>query len=95
MEDLGLLIIKNHLPMHLVENQWLNKFSLHLCRGLFYLLGNSLQKKFCCSWWKKLNNGVLPTLVDHYFVIISFDLWMSKEACDIFTFHINFLGVDW
>ena len=45
LEDLVLLIVKNHLPMHLIESQWLNRFSLHLCLGLFYLLGNNLQKK--------------------------------------------------
>jgi hypothetical protein len=47
---------KNHLPMQLIESQWLNKFSLHLCPRLFYLLGNNLQKKFCWNWLKKLNN---------------------------------------
>jgi hypothetical protein len=31
LEDLALLIVKNHLPMHLVESQWLMKFILHLC----------------------------------------------------------------
>jgi hypothetical protein len=37
---------------------------------------------------------VLPTLVVCYYVIASFDLWMSKEAYDIFALVINFLGVD-
>jgi hypothetical protein len=31
LEDLALLIVKNHLPMHLVESQWLVKFIFHLC----------------------------------------------------------------
>jgi hypothetical protein len=31
LEDLSLLIVKNNLPMHLVENQWLKRFSLQLC----------------------------------------------------------------
>jgi hypothetical protein len=31
LEDLTLLIFKNHLPMHLVESQWLKRFKLHLC----------------------------------------------------------------
>jgi hypothetical protein len=26
LEDLILLIVRNHLPMHVVENQWLKKF---------------------------------------------------------------------
>jgi hypothetical protein len=31
LEDLALLIVKTHLPRHLVENQWLKRFGLHLC----------------------------------------------------------------
>ncbi len=38
---------------------------------------------------------VLPTLVDYYFIITSFDMWMSKRAYDIFSLVINFLGVYW
>jgi hypothetical protein len=30
LEGLILLIVKNNLPMHLVESQWLKIFSLHL-----------------------------------------------------------------
>jgi hypothetical protein len=32
LEDLSLLIVKNHLLMHLVQSQWLKKFNLHLCQ---------------------------------------------------------------
>jgi hypothetical protein len=38
---------------------------------------------------------VLPALVDCYYIIASFDLWMSKGAYDIFALVIKFLGVDW
>jgi hypothetical protein len=38
---------------------------------------------------------VLLTLVGHNFVTTSFDFWISKGAHDIFTFVINFLGIDW
>jgi hypothetical protein len=31
LEDLGLLIIKNHLPLQFVENIWLKRFSMQLC----------------------------------------------------------------
>jgi hypothetical protein len=30
LEDLALSIVKNHLPMHLVESQWFKIFNLHL-----------------------------------------------------------------
>jgi hypothetical protein len=31
LEDLILLIVRNHLLMYFVESQWLKKFNLHLC----------------------------------------------------------------
>jgi hypothetical protein len=30
VEDLVILIVKNHLPMHFVESPWLKSCSLHL-----------------------------------------------------------------
>jgi hypothetical protein len=47
LEDLALLIVKNHLPMHLNESQWLVQFILHLCPKVVLLFKNRLQKKFC------------------------------------------------
>jgi hypothetical protein len=38
---------------------------------------------------------VLPKLIDCIYVTISFDLWMSKGAHDIFILVINFLGSHW
>jgi len=32
LEDSAFLIIKNHLPMHHVESQWIKKKKLLLCR---------------------------------------------------------------
>jgi hypothetical protein len=31
LEDLIIIIVRNHLPMHLVESQWLKRFNLHSC----------------------------------------------------------------
>jgi hypothetical protein len=31
VEDLILLILKNHLPMHFFESPWSKRFSLQLC----------------------------------------------------------------
>jgi len=30
-----------------------------------------------------------------FFAIVSFDLWMSKGAFDVFALGINFLSSDW
>ncbi len=36
MEDLTLLIIKNHLPLQFVESSWLKRFSMHLCPKIIF-----------------------------------------------------------
>jgi hypothetical protein len=38
---------------------------------------------------------VLPKSIDCIFATLSFHLWMSKDACDIFAHVISFLGYDW
>jgi hypothetical protein len=38
---------------------------------------------------------VLPTLIECHVAIVSFDMWMSKGAYDVFTLVNNFLGNDW
>jgi hypothetical protein len=47
LEDLALLIIKNHLPTQFVENAWLKRFEMHLCpRLLFPSRKQFFQKNF-------------------------------------------------
>jgi hypothetical protein len=38
---------------------------------------------------------VLPKLLNCISATASFDLWMSKDAHDIFVLVINFLGSNW
>jgi len=40
LEDLALLIIKSHLPVHFVESPWLKIFSLQLNPQIFFLSKN-------------------------------------------------------
>jgi hypothetical protein len=56
LEILAFLIVRNHLPMHLVESQWFKKIVCIYIQGLFSLLKNNFQEKFCQSWWKKKNS---------------------------------------
>jgi hypothetical protein len=37
LEDLGLLIVKNNLPIQFVESMWLKHLILHLCPKLNFL----------------------------------------------------------
>jgi hypothetical protein len=36
LENLGLLIVKNHLPFQFVESNWLKKFNMHLCPKIVF-----------------------------------------------------------
>ncbi len=84
--------MKNHLPMHLVESQWLKRFNVHFvskgCFVFFFLIWFFLLELV----GKTKQLYILLTLTNCYFIITSFDLWMSKGAYDIFAFHYLFLG---
>jgi len=36
LENLGLLIVKNHIPFQFVESNWLKKFNMHLCPKIVF-----------------------------------------------------------
>jgi hypothetical protein len=57
---------------------------------------------------RHFSHKILPRLVEKYkefyvflalekyhYANTSFDIWMSKGACDVFALVINFLGSDW
>jgi hypothetical protein len=44
---------------------------------------------------KNKEEYVLPKLKQCYYVIASFDLWMSKGAHDVFALVISFLNEEW
>jgi hypothetical protein len=95
LEDLALLIVENHLPMHRIKSQLLKRFSLHLCpRGVLPSRKWSSKEFFSKLVEKSKQLYVVLALVNCCFVVTSFDLWMSKGAYDIFSLIINFLGVD-
>jgi hypothetical protein len=43
---------------------------------------------------KTMITYVQPTLANYLLVICTFDLWMSKGACDVFDV-VNFISNDW
>ncbi len=43
----------------------------------------------------QINKYVCLALVDCFSTTVSFDLWMSKGAYDVFALMINFLSSDW
>ncbi len=91
LQDLGLLIVKNQLPLQFVKNIWFNIWLNTCVLDLSSLPKSSLLKKYV--WWK-IYIYVLPKLINYIFTT-SFDLWMFKGVHDIFAIVINFLGFDW
>ncbi len=87
------MIIKNNLPIPFVENIWLKWLTLDLCPKL-----NFPSKKHFHARNSTIVKGenkilhVFITLEECHFSTISFDLWMSEGAYDVFALVINFLG---
>jgi hypothetical protein len=46
LEDLGFLIVTNHLPLQFVENSWLKKFNMHLCPRIIFLFRKKILMNF-------------------------------------------------
>ncbi len=96
MQDLALLVIKNHLPIQFVENTWLKRLVMHLCpRVMFPSRKTFSQEIFVNLVENTKEEHVLPKLKQCYSTIASFDLWMSKGAHDVFALVISILNEKW
>jgi hypothetical protein len=95
-KNLGLLIIKENLPIQFVESMWLKCLILHLCPKLNYPYRRQFSQEILLRLVEKTSyQYVILALVDYFFATASFDLWMSKEAYDVFASIINFWSDDW
>jgi hypothetical protein len=57
LENLGLLIVKNHIPFQFVESNWLKKFNMHLCpKIVFVCIKQFFNELLLGLVEKKLNN---------------------------------------
>ncbi len=90
------MIVKNNLPIQFVESMWLKCLILCLCPKLNFPSIRQFSQEILLGLVQKTNQHyVFHTLVDCFFTIASFDLWMSKGAYDVFALVINFLNNDW
>jgi hypothetical protein len=93
LEDLVLLVGKNYFSMHHVESQLLKRFNLHLCPKVILFFRKQFSKNILPKLLAKIKQlYVLLALANCYYNVISFDLWMSKGAYDIFAFITNCFG---
>jgi hypothetical protein len=96
LQDLGLLIMKNNLPLQFVESVWFKRLILHLFPRVVFPSIKQFSQEILPNLVEKTKQVyVLPKLIDCISTVVSFDLWMSKGAHDIFDFVINFLRFDW
>jgi hypothetical protein len=96
LQDLALLVVKNHLFIQFVESTWLKRLVMHLCpRVVFPSRKMFSQEVLVDLMEKKKEEYVSPKLKQCYFATSSFDLWMSKGAHDVFALVISFLNEEW
>jgi hypothetical protein len=87
--------VKNNLPLQF-ESVWFKHLILHLSpRVVFPDTKQFFQEIFPILVEKIKQVYVLLKLTDCISVTVSFDLWMSRGAHDIFALIIIFLGSDW
>jgi hypothetical protein len=86
LQSLGLLIMKNNLPLQFVESIWFKCLILHLFpRVLLYYRKHFFQEILLNLVEKMKQLYILPKLTICISAIARFDLRMSKGALDIFT----------
>ncbi len=96
LEDLALLIIKSHMPVHFVESPWLKRFALQLNLHIVFMSKKIFQQDVIPTLVQKTKEDyVLLELFQCVSATANFDLWMSKGAYDIFALVINFLDGNW
>ncbi len=95
LEDFGLLIIKNNLPIQFVESIWLKWLALCSCPKLKFSFKKQFSKEILLGLMDKTKQfHVLLALVECHSTTTNFDLWMSKRAYDVFALVINILRND-
>jgi hypothetical protein len=56
LQNLGLLIVKNNLPLQFVDSVWFKRLLLHLSpRIVLFFLENNFFRKYYLTWWRKRN----------------------------------------
>ncbi len=75
LEDLGLLIVKNNLPIQFVESMWLKCLILHLCPKLNFLSKRQFSQDILLRLvGKQIELYVVHALAKCHSTIASFDI---------------------
>ncbi len=96
LQGLTFLVVKDHLPIQFDESIWLKHLVMHLCPRIVFPSRKTFSQEILVNLVEKMKQEyMLLKLKQFYYVIASFDLWMSKGARDVFTLVINFLNEKW
>ncbi len=95
LQDIALLVVKNHLLVQFIESTWLKLLVMHLCSRFVFTSSKIFSQEVLVDLVEKIKQKyVLPKLKQCYFAT-NFDLWMLKGACDVFTMVISFFIEKW
>jgi hypothetical protein len=94
LEDLGFFIVKTNLQIWFVENMWLKCLILCWCQKLNFPFKRQFSQEILLGLVEKTKSTICSSCIDFFFLIIRFDLWMSKGDYDVFALMINFLSID-
>ncbi len=79
LHDLGLLIMKNNLPLQFVESVWFKHLILHLSIRIVFPSRKRFSQEILPNLVEKMKQVyVLPKLTNYISTTTSFDLWMLK-----------------
>jgi len=79
LQDLVLLVVKNHLLIQFVESTWLKRLVMHLCPRIVFPSKKMFSQEVLVDLMEKMKEEcVLPKLKQCYSATSSFDLWMSR-----------------
>jgi hypothetical protein len=89
MGNLVLLVLKNHSPIQFVENILLKQLIMKLCPYVVF----PSKKHFCEEMFLDLvEETKKPILTNCGSTTTSFDIWIYKEAHDVFALVVIFWG---
>jgi hypothetical protein len=79
-----------------VESVWLKRLVLQLCPRVQFTSQKIFSNIVVLELVEKTKETyILPLLNDCSCATTNFDLWMSKDAHDVFVLVIKFLGSNW
>jgi hypothetical protein len=96
VQDLTLLVVKNHLPIQFVENIWLKRFVMHLCPKVVFPLRKMFSREVLFDLVEKIKQEYVSLKLKHcYSTKTRFYLWMSKGGHNVFSLLISFSIENW